>query len=135
MSLRHRNVVRVIGTTEAMTCVAHVRRERLVLMEYAGCRNLLSIINDESEKIPTRRRLKFATDVANALCYIHGQKVAHLDVKPANIVVSFRWVEFTLSWAHIFLYSHIKKSETRIKRLILTIGLSVARGNRRINRE
>ena len=90
MTLQHRNIVRVIGTTEAQTCVEHLRTERLILMEYAGSRNLLSIINDETEVITTCRRLKFASDIANALCYIHKQNVAHLDVKPANIIVSFR---------------------------------------------
>jgi len=88
MSLRHRNIVRVIGTTDGGGC--EFNSERLVLMEYAGHRNLLSIINDENEEIRQCRRLKYASDIANALYYIHKQNIAHLDVKPANIMVSYK---------------------------------------------
>lgn len=87
MSLRHRNIVRIIAATDMTN---EFNSERLVLMEYAGHRNLLSIINDESERITERQRLKYASDIANALYYVHKQNIAHLDVKPANIMVSFK---------------------------------------------
>lgn len=87
MSLRHRNIVRIIAATDISD---EFNSERLVLMEYAGHRNLLSIINDENEKITESQRLKYASDVANALYYIHKKNIAHLDVKPANIMVSFK---------------------------------------------
>lgn len=87
MSLRHRNIVRVIGVTDTKY---DINSERLILMEYAGHRNLLSIINDEKEELTQCRRLKYASDIANALYYIHKQSIAHLDVKPANIMVSYK---------------------------------------------
>lgn len=87
MSLRHRNIVRIIAATDLSDDFIS---ERLVLMEYAGHRNLLSIINDENERISESQRLKYASDIANALYYIHKKNIAHLDVKPANIMVSFK---------------------------------------------
>jgi len=86
MTLRHRNVVRVFGTTDVNCDV--IRAERLVVMEYAGSRNLLSIINDDDEYLTSYRRLKYASDVISALYYIHKHNVVHLDVKPANILVT-----------------------------------------------
>ena len=87
MSLKHRNIVHIIAASDI---TKEFNSERLVLMEYAGDRNLLSIINDENEKISEFERLKYASDIANALYYIHKQNIAHLDVKPANIMVSFK---------------------------------------------
>ena len=71
MKLKHRNIVRILGATD---CIKELRSDRFVLMEYAGQRNLLSLINDESEQITTFQRIKYATDIVNALYYIHKQK-------------------------------------------------------------
>lgn len=87
MSLRHRNIVRILAATNISR---ELQYERLVVMEYAGQRNLLSLINDENEKITTFRRIRFATDIVNALHYIHKLNIAHLDLKPANIMVTYR---------------------------------------------
>jgi len=85
MALRHRNVVRIFAASSESP---ELMADKLVLMEYAGQRNLLAIINDETERINSFRRIKFATDIANALYYIHKMNIAHLDVKPANIMIS-----------------------------------------------
>jgi len=77
ITLRHRNIVKILATTNSSR---ELKAERLVLMEYAGQRNLLSIINDEDEKISHFQRIKFATDIVNALHYIHKLNIAHLDV-------------------------------------------------------
>ena len=87
MSLKHRNIVRILAATDAMK---ELKCEKFVLMEYAGQRNLLSLINDEFEKIPSFQRIKYATDIVNALYYIHKQKIVHLDVKPANIMITWK---------------------------------------------
>lgn len=85
MSLKHRNIVRILATTIQ---TKDLSSDRFVIMEYAGNKNLLSILNDEQNHIPKYARLRYATDIANALQYIHKQNIVHLDVKPANIVVS-----------------------------------------------
>ncbi|XP_014675697.1 PREDICTED: tyrosine-protein kinase JAK2-like [Priapulus caudatus] len=60
---------------------------RCMVMEYGGERNLQQIINAHVT-ISCEQRLMFARQVASALEYIHGEHIAHLDIKPANIVVS-----------------------------------------------
>lgn len=89
--LRHANVVRVIAAT------AHVPAELgdegaagAILMEYAGGRNLRQVIYEgaEVEPLAEDRWLGFARDVARGLQFLHAHGVVHLDVKPANVLVS-----------------------------------------------
>ncbi|XP_004209764.1 serine/threonine-protein kinase mos [Hydra vulgaris] len=87
MTLSHRNVVRILATTNQSI---ELKRDRLVLMEFAGKNNLLTIINDDKENITPFLRMRFASDIACALNYIHKQNIAHLDVKPANIMVTYK---------------------------------------------
>jgi len=86
---RHRNIVRILAVSAGASPVDS-SVERLVLMEYAGERNLLQVINDPKERLSKFRRLKFATDINNALYFLHKTQTAHLDVKPANILVTNR---------------------------------------------
>ena len=61
--------------------------ERMIKVEFAGSRTLLNILDNEKEVIDEERRRKFASHITMALEFIHGQSIAHLDVKPANILV------------------------------------------------
>ena len=56
-------------------------------MEYAGRRNLQQLINDPGKSLTPTRRTKYALHIIRALQYTHSQGIAHLDVKPANIIV------------------------------------------------
>lgn len=60
-----------------------------VVYEYVGKRNLQSVLdNHEGEAIDSNRRLDICTQVADALCFCHSHKVLHLDVKPANVLLT-----------------------------------------------
>ncbi|XP_066910733.1 serine/threonine-protein kinase mos-like [Clytia hemisphaerica] len=89
MSLKHRNIVRVLATTMHSN-IFQSSSDRFVIMEYAGDRNLLSLLNDEKIRITRYDRLRYATDIANALHYIHKLNIVHLDIKPANIIVTIK---------------------------------------------
>ncbi|XP_061613627.1 proto-oncogene serine/threonine-protein kinase mos [Phyllopteryx taeniolatus] len=88
--LRHRNVVRVIAAT---TCVpADFGDERsigTIVMEYVGSRNLQQIIYGCAEEpLQPDRWLRHSSDIAHGLHFLHSHKIVHLDIKPANVLVS-----------------------------------------------
>ncbi|EDO38327.1 predicted protein [Nematostella vectensis] len=83
MSFRHPNIVRTLAATSGELPLGR----RLIVMEFAGNKTLRTIINCEKEVIDESRRLKFACHLCSALEFIHEREIAHLDVKPANILV------------------------------------------------
>ncbi|EDO32016.1 predicted protein, partial [Nematostella vectensis] len=80
LNFAHPNIVRTftLFTIQDTNCV---------LMEYAGDRNLLNVIYDPSEALTNERRTKFAVDIARGLDYAHAKGIAHLDLKPGNVLV------------------------------------------------
>lgn len=76
-----------IVRTLAASSLERPLSERMIIMEFAGPRTLRNILVNEKEIIDEERRIKFASHITMALEFIHGQDIAHLDVKPANILV------------------------------------------------
>ena len=76
----HANLVRTIA---AMT--NHAAHN--IVMEMAGERTLLDLIDSE-ESLSLESQRKFSLDVARALEFIHGQGQVHMDIKPANVLVT-----------------------------------------------
>ncbi|KAM9839598.1 proto-oncogene serine/threonine-protein kinase mos [Aulostomus maculatus] len=87
--LRHANIVRVIAAT---TCVpAGLEAEGsigTVLMEFVGSRNLQQVIYGGAEPLGAERWIRFSEDIARGLQFLHAHRVVHLDIKPANVLVS-----------------------------------------------
>ena len=77
----HPNIVRTLA-------VLTIMESRCIIMEFAGERNLQNIINDPFEELNGNRRLKFSVDIASALQFAHQQGMAHLDLKPGNVLVT-----------------------------------------------
>ncbi|XP_066921801.1 serine/threonine-protein kinase mos-like [Clytia hemisphaerica] len=79
--LQHRNIVRTF-------CTFLKNQSHYILMEYLNARTLQSILDDENETVLSRRRIKFAKQIASGLAYAHKKNIVHLDLKPLNILVS-----------------------------------------------
>ncbi|XP_023155764.2 proto-oncogene serine/threonine-protein kinase mos [Amphiprion ocellaris] len=87
--LRHANIVRVIAAT---TCVAEVFGDEnsigTILMEFVGSRNLQQIIYEGAELLEEDRSFRYSSDILEGLAFLHSQRIVHLDIKPANVLVS-----------------------------------------------
>lgn len=87
--LRHKNIVRVIAAT---TCVPADFGDDssigTILMEFVGGRNLQQVIDGCAELLGEGRWLRYSTDIARGLRFLHSHSIVHLDIKPANVLVS-----------------------------------------------
>ena len=83
VSFCHPNIVRTLAASSSECLLA----ERMIIMEYAGSSTLRNVLDNEREVFDGPRRLKYALHIARALEFIHEHDIAHLDVKPANILV------------------------------------------------
>ncbi|KAM9337689.1 proto-oncogene serine/threonine-protein kinase mos [Symphorus nematophorus] len=87
--LSHRNIVRVLAAT---TCVPPEFGDSsnigTVLMEFVGSRNLQQVIYGSAEPLEEDRWLRYSTDIAHGLRFLHAHSVVHLDIKPANVLLS-----------------------------------------------
>ena len=79
----HRNLVEILAVLNSDSI-----EECLIVMEFAGERNLQTIIDDECTPLPQQRRIRIALDIASGLEFMHEQGLAHLDIKPANVIVN-----------------------------------------------
>ena len=83
MKLRHPHVVRTLATSG----FDHPGGA-IIVMEYVGDQNLQQVIFDQSVDFPLEKCIKFALHISDALEYVHRNHIIHLDLKPANIIVS-----------------------------------------------
>ncbi|XP_008297802.1 proto-oncogene serine/threonine-protein kinase mos [Stegastes partitus] len=87
--LRHANIVRVIAAT---TGVPEVFGDEssigTILMEFVGSRSLQQLIYGDAEQLAEDRWLRYSSDIAHGLSFLHAHRIVHLDIKPANVLVS-----------------------------------------------
>lgn len=91
--LRHENLVRVIAASTQANAddVMGASGDSVigtVIMEYAGDANLQQVIYSAAEPLRQESCVRYAADVARALRHLHAHGVVHLDLKPANVIVS-----------------------------------------------
>ncbi len=76
--LNHPNIIRIYDVFEENNTAYYV-------MEYID--NSLSDYLNEKGRLPEHEAIRYIKQIADALAYIHEQKINHLDVKPANILL------------------------------------------------
>lgn len=84
LSLKHPHIVRVLAANTAK----NLEDQPCIIMEFVSTRNLQHILDDADEKIDFKRRVRYAYEVALALEYVHSNNIAHLDLKPANVLIA-----------------------------------------------
>ncbi|XP_035268946.1 proto-oncogene serine/threonine-protein kinase mos [Anguilla anguilla] len=87
--LQHKNIIRIIAAT---TCMPENSDNDdnigTILMEYAGCLNLQYLIYGTTSTLGKDKCLKYSKDIVNGLFFLHSHVIVHLDLKPANILVT-----------------------------------------------
>ena len=78
-ALKHPNIIRVFDVFEDNGTAYYV-------MDYIEGNNLSDIVEGKG-RLSEPLALKYISQVANALDYLHQKKLLHLDVKPANILL------------------------------------------------
>jgi proto-oncogene serine/threonine-protein kinase mos len=82
--LRHPNIVQVLACSVGDPAT----KDSWIVMEYGGDKDLQHVIDNPQESLDFRRRIRYSVDIISALRYIHERRVIHLDLKPANIIIT-----------------------------------------------
>ena len=91
--LRHANIVRVLAASTHPP--PGFDSLGTVIMEFGGNITLHQVIygppgcpGDSGMQLGLERCLKYSLDVVSGLLFLHAQSIVHLDLKPANILIS-----------------------------------------------
>jgi proto-oncogene serine/threonine-protein kinase mos len=81
LHLKHEHIVQTLAAYE-------LDGQTVIIMEYAGELNLQQILNEATEGLESERRLRYALQIAKALRFAHENYLVHLDIKPANVMIT-----------------------------------------------
>ncbi|XP_058899382.1 proto-oncogene serine/threonine-protein kinase mos [Kogia breviceps] len=94
--LRHANIVRVVAASTRTP--AAFDSLGTIIMEFAGDVTLHQVIYGATggpedhapacEQLGLEKCLKYSLDVVSGLLFLHSHSIVHLDLKPANILIS-----------------------------------------------
>jgi len=84
---RHLNIVRLLAAS-TMVSQADDISELLMVFEYIPGSNLQHVIDDDDVTIDLKQMCSYGCNIADALMYVHAFGIAHLDLKPANVMVT-----------------------------------------------
>jgi len=116
VALQHLHKVEMVDTTASQAL--HVfAGDYLLVMEYAAG----STLSDwrclfPGRKVPLAQALHICRQIAAALDYAHAEKIVHLDIKPANIVVSGSRDDLRIKVLDFGLAAKIRSSLSRVSK-------------------
>jgi eukaryotic-like serine/threonine-protein kinase len=79
-SLSHPNIVTILDRGED-------EGRQFIVFELVEGRTLAEVLHEEG-RLPVRRALEIAIQVARGLAFAHGQGLVHRDVKPQNVILN-----------------------------------------------
>lgn len=82
--LKHSNIVAQYGYNECDL----LTKNAFILYELCGTSNLKQFLIDTERTLTINKRKQMSLDLIKAIEYIHMHNIVHMDIKPANIVVT-----------------------------------------------
>jgi serine/threonine protein kinase len=61
-----------------------------ILLEFIDGTNLFEAINKQTIALPDESKKKIISQLCSAVDYLHSKQIYHLDLKPANLMITFR---------------------------------------------
>uniref|UniRef100_V9KZA0 non-specific serine/threonine protein kinase n=1 Tax=Callorhinchus milii TaxID=7868 RepID=V9KZA0_CALMI len=88
-NLRHDNIVKVVAATTSVPEDPE-KEDNLgtIIMEYAGDISLHHRIYNCTKTLEVGNCLQFSKDIVSGLSFLHSHNIVHLDLKPANVLIS-----------------------------------------------
>lgn len=83
-NLRHPNLITQLGSNQC-DLFSH---NAFIIYEYGGRLNLNQFLFSSDSNLHIGQRRSFCLDLARALEFIHSNKIVHMDLKPANVIVT-----------------------------------------------
>ncbi|KAK6491040.1 proto-oncogene serine/threonine-protein kinase mos [Huso huso] len=87
--LNHENIVKFFAAT---TCIPESFENQdklgIIIMEYTGTTTLQHVIYNSTDALGMDTCFKHSLDIVNGLAFLHSNNIAHLDLKPANVLVT-----------------------------------------------
>ncbi|XP_051879486.1 proto-oncogene serine/threonine-protein kinase mos [Pristis pectinata] len=87
--LVHENIVKVVAATTSVPASPQAEDSvGIIIMEYAGGTSLDHRIYNCADSLDVEECLRFSSDIASGLGFLHSHSIAHLDLKPANVLLT-----------------------------------------------
>jgi serine/threonine protein kinase len=83
-NLRHPNLISQFGSNRC-DLVSH---NAFIIYEYGGRLNLNQFLFSSDASLHIGQRRSFCLDLVRALEFIHSNRIVHMDLKPANVIVT-----------------------------------------------
>ena len=83
-------MIELLGWSETKDSKANTVPE--IVLQFAKHGSLCSIIHKKLNRkhkiiISDKQKVEWSDQIADAVCYMHAQKLIHRDIKPANVLV------------------------------------------------